>query len=118
MLATVRFRIHYISISYLNLKYKIYKTVVLCVILWACRLSVFKNKVLRIILEPKNEYVTGYCRKFIKYHNNLYSSLNIFRTIKSSRIRSVWHTAHMRDIRNSDQKPEDKGPHGRSIIER
>jgi hypothetical protein len=52
------------------------------------RLRVFENRVLRRILGPKRDKVTGDWRKL---HNeephNLYSSQNIIRKIKSRRIR-------------------------------
>jgi hypothetical protein len=51
------------------------------------RLRVFENKVLRRIFEPKRDGVTGEWRKL---HNEelhiLYSSTNIIRQIKSSRM--------------------------------
>jgi hypothetical protein len=49
---------------------------------------VFENRVLRRIFEPRRDEVTGDWRKL---HNeelhNLYSSPNIIRTIKSTRMR-------------------------------
>jgi hypothetical protein len=53
---------------------------------------VFENRVLRRIFGPKRDEVTGDWRKL---HNeelhNLYSSLNIIRTIKSRRMRWAGH---------------------------
>jgi hypothetical protein len=86
-----------------NLKIKIYRTIILPVVLHGCetwsltlreehRLSVFENKVLRIF-EPKRDG-DGSGRKL---HNDelhsLYSSPNIVRVIKSKRIggRDMWH---------------------------
>jgi hypothetical protein len=81
-----------------NLKIKIYKTVILPVVLYGCKtwsftlreeheLRVFENRVLRRIFEPKREE-DGSWRKL---HNNqlhsLYSSGNIVRMIKSRRMR-------------------------------
>jgi hypothetical protein len=81
-----------------NLKIKIYKTLILLVVLcgyetWSFtlreehRLRVFENRVLRKISGPKREE-DGSWRKF---HNDelhsLYSSLNIVRVIKSRRMR-------------------------------
>jgi hypothetical protein len=51
-----------------------------------CRLTVFKNKVLKRIFGPKRDEVTGEWRRL---HNKelyaLYSSPNIIRVIKSRR---------------------------------
>jgi hypothetical protein len=53
-----------------------------------CRLRVFENRVLRRIIGPKRDEVTGEWRKL---HNeevhDLYSSPNIVRVIKSRRMR-------------------------------
>jgi hypothetical protein len=52
------------------------------------RLRVFENRVLRKVIEPKRDEVTGGWRKL---HNeelhNLYSSRDIFRMIKSRMMR-------------------------------
>jgi hypothetical protein len=60
------------------------------------RLRVFENRVLRRLLGPKRDEVTGDWRKL---HNEelsgLYSSLNTFRVIKSRRMRWVGHVARM-----------------------
>jgi hypothetical protein len=65
------------------------------------RLRVFENRVLRIILKPKTDEVTGGRKKL---HNqelhNLYSSPNIIRTIKSSRMRSAGYIARKGEKRN------------------
>jgi hypothetical protein len=80
-----------------NLKIKIYKTVILPVVLcgWETssltlredhRLTVFENRLLRRIFGPKREED----RLWIKLHNdephNLYSSPNIVRVMKSRRL--------------------------------
>jgi hypothetical protein len=83
------------------------------------RLRVFENRVLRRIFGPKRDEVTGVRRKL---HNeelhNLYSSLNIIRMIKSSRMRWAGHVARMVAKRNAYGilvgKPEGKRPLGRS----
>jgi hypothetical protein len=87
-----------------NLKIKIYKTVILPVVLYGCetwslvlreehRLRVFENRVLRRIFGPKRKD-DGSWRKL---HNDeihgLYSSPNIVRVIKSRRMRWTGHVA-------------------------
>jgi hypothetical protein len=82
-----------------NVKVKTYKTIILPVVLYGCEtwsltlreehgLSVFENRVLRRILGPKRDEVTGEWRKL---HNeelhNLYSSPDIIRQVKSRRMR-------------------------------
>jgi len=60
------------------------------------RLRVFENRVLRRILGPKKDKVTGEWRKLHNEElNNLYSSPNIDRVIKL-RMRWVGHVACMR----------------------
>jgi hypothetical protein len=82
-----------------NVKIRIYKTIILPVVLYDCetwslilrvghRLRVFENRVLRRIFWPKRDGVTGGWRKL---HNeelrDLYSSPSITRIIKSRRVR-------------------------------
>ena len=82
-----------------NLKIKIYRIIILPVVLYGCetwsltmreerRLRVSENRVLRRIFGSKRGEVT---REWIKLHNeelnNLHSSHNIDRVIKSSRMR-------------------------------
>jgi hypothetical protein len=82
------------------------------------RLRVFENKVLRRILGPKREEVTGGWRKL---HNeelrDLYSSPSIIRIINSRRMRWLGHVARMGEKRNAYRvqvgKPEGKRPLGR-----
>ncbi|KAJ4442171.1 hypothetical protein ANN_12037, partial [Periplaneta americana] len=96
-----------------NLKVRIYKTVILPVVLCGCetwtltlrgkhRLRVFENKVLRKIFGAKRDEVTGECRKL---HNaelhTLYSSSDIIRNIKSRRLRWAGHAAGMGESRNA-----------------
>jgi hypothetical protein len=79
---------------------------------------VFENRVLRRILGPKRDEVTGEWRKL---HNEelhiLYSSKNIIRQIKSRRMRWAGHVARMGGERNVYRvfsgKPEGKRPLGR-----
>jgi hypothetical protein len=60
------------------------------------RLRVFENRVPRRIFGPKRDDVTGEWRKLHSEELHiLYSSPNIIRQIKSSRMRWVGHVAHM-----------------------
>ena len=60
------------------------------------RLRVFENRVLRRIFGPRKDGVTGECRKLYNEElNDLYSSPNIFRVIKSRRMRWTGHVARM-----------------------
>jgi hypothetical protein len=89
-----------------KLKIKIYKTVILPVVLYGCEtwsltlreeqgLRVFENRVLSKIFGPKSEEDGSW----IKLHNdelhNLYTSPNIVRMIKSRRMRWAGHVARM-----------------------
>jgi len=57
---------------------------------------VFKNRVLRGIFGPKRDEVTGEWRKLQNEElNDLYSSQNIVRMIKSRRMRLAVHVARM-----------------------
>jgi hypothetical protein len=90
-----------------NTKIKIYRTKILPVVLYGCktwsvtlreehRLRVFENRVLRRIFGPKRDEVMGEWRRL---HNeeldDLYSSPNIIRVIKSRRMRWTGHVARM-----------------------
>ncbi|KAJ4444743.1 hypothetical protein ANN_06540 [Periplaneta americana] len=109
-----------------NLKVRIYKTIILSVVLYGCetwtltlreehRLRVFENKVLRKIFGAKRDEVTGEWRKL---HNAelhaLYSSPDIIRNIKSRRLRWAGHVARMGESRNAYRvligRPEGKRP--------
>jgi hypothetical protein len=80
--------------------------------------KVFKNRVLRIIIGPKRDEVTGMWRKL---HNeelrDFYSSPSIIRMMKSWRMRWAGHVARMGKKRYAYrllvEKPERKRSHGR-----
>jgi hypothetical protein len=112
-----------------KLKVKIYKTIILPVVLYGCetwsltlrvehRLRVFGNRVLRKIFGPKRDEVEGEWRKL---HNrelhDFYSSPDIISSIKSRRMSWAGHVARMGGGRNvcrvSVGKPEGKRPLGR-----
>jgi hypothetical protein len=81
-----------------NLKIKIYKTVILPVVLYGCgtsyltlreehRLRVSENRVLRRIFGPKREEDDVWRKMHNDELHSLFSSLNIVRVIKSRRMR-------------------------------
>jgi hypothetical protein len=60
------------------------------------RLRVFENRVQRRIFGPKTDEVTGEWKKLhYKELHNLYTSKNIFRQIKSRRMRWAGYAARM-----------------------
>jgi hypothetical protein len=64
------------------------------------RLRVFENRVLRNVFGPKRDEVTGEWRQLRNEElNDLYSSLNIVRVVKSRRMRWTGHVARMRKER-------------------
>jgi hypothetical protein len=64
------------------------------------RLRVFENRVLRGIFGPKRDEVTGEWRKLHSEElNDLYSTTNIARVIRSRRMRWAWDVARMRERR-------------------
>jgi len=82
------------------------------------RLRVFDNRVLRRIFGPKRDEVTGEWKKLHNEElNDLYSSPNIVRVIKSRRMRWVGYVAHMGESRGVYRvlvgKPEGTRPLGR-----
>jgi hypothetical protein len=112
-----------------NLKIRIYKTIILPVVLHGCEtwsltlreehtLRVFEKRVLRRIFGPKRDEETGEWRKL---HNEelryLYSSPSIIRIMKSRRMTWTGHVARMGEKRNAYRllagKPEGKIPLGR-----
>jgi hypothetical protein len=90
-----------------NVKVKIYKTIILPVVLYGCetwsltlreehRLRVFENRALRRIFGPKRDDVTGEWRKLHSEElHNLYSASNNIRQIKSRQMRWAGHVACM-----------------------
>jgi hypothetical protein len=94
-----------------NVKVKIYKTIILPVVLYGCetwslalreehRLRVFEKSFLRRIFGPKRDEVTGEWRKLQDDElHNLYSSSDIGRQIKSRRMRWTGHVARMGEER-------------------
>ncbi|KAJ4427353.1 hypothetical protein ANN_24973 [Periplaneta americana] len=100
-----------------NVKVRIYKTVILPVVLYGCetwtltlreeqRLRMFENKVLRKIFWAKRDEVTGEWRKLYNAElHALYSSPDIIRNIKSRRLRWAGHAARMGESRNAYRVP-------------
>ena len=89
-----------------NLKIKIYKTIILPVLLYGCetwsltlseecRQRVFEKKILRRITGPKKDENGEWRRLHNEELQSLYRSPNIFRVIKSRRLRWAGHVARM-----------------------
>jgi len=113
-----------------NLKIKIYRTIILPVVLYGCetwlltlqeerKLRVFQNMVLRKIFGPRRDEVMGEWRRL---HNEELNDLNslpsIVQVIKSRRMRWAGHVARMGEERGVYRvlvgKPEGRRPLGRS----
>jgi len=104
-------------------------TIILPLVLYGCetwsltlreerRLRVFENKVLRRVFGPRRDEVTEEWRRLHNEElNDLYSSPNIVRVIKSGRMRWAGHVARMGEERGVYRvlvgKPEGKRPLGR-----
>jgi hypothetical protein len=91
-----------------NIKIRIYKTIILPVILYGCetwsltlreehRLRVFEKRVLRRTFGPRG---TGRRKLHNEELHNLYSSPSIIRTIKSRRMSLAGHVARMGEKRH------------------
>jgi hypothetical protein len=110
-------------------KIKIYKTIILPVVLCGCetwsltlreehRLGMFENRVLRRIFGPKRDEVTGGWRKLhYEEPHGLYYSISIIRVIKARRMRWAGHVARMGEVRGAYSifvgRPEGRRPLGR-----
>ena len=106
----------------------IYRTIILPVVLYGCktwsltlreerRLRVFENRVLRKVLGPKRDEVTGEWKKLYNEElSDLYTLLNIVRVVKSRRMRWAGDVARMGEGRGVHRvlvgKPEGKRPLG------
>ena len=102
---------HTLSFYMTYIKIKIYRTIILPVVLYGCetwsltlreerRLRVSENRVLRRVFGPKRDEVTGEWRKLHNEElNNLYSLPNIVRVVKSRRMRWAGHVARMGEDR-------------------
>jgi hypothetical protein len=115
-----------------NLKIKLYKTVILPVVLYGCetrsltlreehRLRVFENRVLRKIFGPKMEEEGSWRKLHNDELHDLYSSPNIVRVIKARRLRWAGHVARIGEGRGVYRvlvgKPEGKRPLGRPSVD-
>jgi hypothetical protein len=112
-----------------SVKYKIYRTIILPVVLYGCetwsltlreecKLRVFENKMLRRIFGPKKNVVTGEWRR--RQHKELYAlnpQPDIIRVIKSRRMRWAGHVTRMGERRGTYRvlvgKCEETRPLGR-----
>jgi len=82
------------------------------------RLRLFENRVLRRIFGRKRDEVAGEWRKLHNEEpNDLYSSPNIVRVIKSRRMRWTGHVAFMRERKGAYGVLVGK-PEGRSLLGR
>ena len=109
-----------------NLKIKIYRNIILPVVLYWCenwslmlreerRLTVFENRVLRRIFWPEMDEVTREWKRLDNEElNELYCSPNIFRVIKSRKMRWLGYVARIEERRGLYNvlvaKPEVKIP--------
>jgi hypothetical protein len=106
-LILIQSKIFYLPVScQKNLKIKIYKTVILPLVLYGCEtwsltwgeehtLRVFENRVLRRIFGPKRDEDGSWRKLHNDELHSLYSSPNIVRVIKLRRMRWVGYVACM-----------------------
>jgi hypothetical protein len=129
MLATIRSRTFCLPFCCQKLKIRLYKTIILPVVLYGCetwsltlredhRLRVLENRVLRMIFGQKRDEVTGEWRKLHDEElRDLYSSPSVIRIIKSRKLRLAGHVARMGETRNAYRllvnKRDGKRPLGR-----
>jgi hypothetical protein len=128
MLTIIQSKICCLPISCKKLNIKIYKTVILPVVLYGCetwsltlkeehRLRVSENTVLRRIFGPKREEDGSWRKMHNDELHDLYSSPNIVRVIKSRRMRRPGHVARMGEGRGVYRVlvggPEGRRPLGR-----
>jgi len=111
------------------MKIKIYRTIILPVVLYGCetwslrlrkerRLRVFVNRALRRIFWPKRDEVTGEWRKLHNAElNDLYCAPDVFLVVKWRRMRWAGHVARVREEKGGYRvlvgKPEGKRLLGR-----
>jgi hypothetical protein len=112
-----------------NTKIRVYRTVVLPVVLYGCetwsltlreeqRLWVFENRVLRRIFGSKRDEAVGEWRRLYNEDlNDLYSSPNTIRVVKSRIMRWARHVARTGQRRGAYRilvgRPEGRKPLGR-----
>jgi hypothetical protein len=112
-----------------NTKIRVYRSIILPVVLYGCDtwsltlreeqiVRVFENRVLRRIFGPKRDEATGDWRRLHNEElNDLYSSRNIIRVIKSGRLRWEGHVACMGEERGAYRilvgRPKGRRPLGR-----
>ena len=111
-----------------DLKIKIYKTIILPVVLYGCetlsltlreecRIRVFESRILRRIFGPKRDKNV----EWRKLHNeelyNLYRSSNLVRVIKSRTLRWACHAARMKEGK-SGFKTSTSNPIGKRLLGR
>ena len=110
------------------LKIKIYRTIILSVVLYGCKtwsltlrvergLRVFENRVLRRVFGPMKDEVTGKWKQLQNEElNDLYCSPNIVRVIKPRKMRWAGHVVRMGEKRGVYRvlvgKPEGKKTSG------
>jgi hypothetical protein len=95
-----------------KLKIKIYKTIILTVVLYGCevwsltlkekrKLRVFENRILRQIFGPKRDENGEWRRLHNEELHSMYCSPNVVRVIKSRRLRWADHVTRMEEGRSA-----------------